>query len=86
MRERKRPAPEVVASAVSAVEPEPKTREPSARDVRPVPPPATLSVPEIVGVRVKVPEELVMVSPKVRPLKETAEEVASVMAPVCAEE
>ena len=53
---------------------------------RPVPPPATVRVPEIVGgAKVKVPEEFVMAFEMVRPLKEVADEVASVIAPVCAE-
>src|SRR5665213_1733884 len=50
----------------------------------PVPPPPAESVPVSIGVNVNVPPEFVMVCPSVKPLKE-AEEVAKVMAPVCAE-
>lgn len=52
------------------------------KDVPPVPPPPTFSVPVSVGVKVNVPEELIMVWPSVRPLKESAEEVARVSAPL----
>ena len=57
---RKRPAPLVVASAVSAVEPEPKRMRPSAIDERPVPPFVTVRA----LVRVSTPEtwELVEVA------------------------
>ena len=48
-----------------------------------MPPPVVKRVPESVFAKVKVPEELVMVFPNVRPLKETAVVVASVIAPVC---
>ena len=80
---RKRPAPEVVASVVSAVEPEPKRSAPSATEASPVPPPAVFSVPEVLGVRVNVPDELVMLVPSVSPLNDWVE-VAKVMGPVCA--
>ena len=54
-------------------------------DVWPVPPPPIARVPETVGgAKVNVPLELVMALEMVRPLKEVAEEVASVIAPVCA--
>jgi hypothetical protein len=76
--------PELVASEVSAVAELPMTSAPSATLVRPVPPPPTWSVPDKVGVKVKAPPEFVMLRPSVWPLKE-AEDVAKVMAPVCAE-
>jgi hypothetical protein len=64
----------------------PKTREPSATAESPVPPPPTPRLPVMVGVlKVKVPPEFVMVWEMVRPWKVVAEEVAKVMAPVCAE-
>ncbi len=46
-----------------------------------MPPPATFNVPEIVGVKVKVPVEFVIAMPWVWPFAVTVEE-ASVMAPV----
>jgi len=84
---RKRPAPEVVASAVRfAVEPPtpPKSSAPSATLARPVPPPPTPKVPASVLVKVKVPLELVIVVEAVRPLY-AVDEVASVIAPVAEE-
>ena len=69
---------------VSAVEPEPKRSDPSATVLSPVPPPTVFSVPEVDGVRVNVPDELVMVLPRVSPLNDCVE-VPKVMAPVCAE-
>lgn len=81
---RKRPAPEVVASAVSEVpDGEPNKRLPSATVVRPVPPPVVLSVPVVDGVIVNVVPEFVIVLPRVKPLNDCVE-VANVMAPVCA--
>jgi hypothetical protein len=76
--------PVLDASAVSAVPPLPKRSDPSVTDESPVPPPVTLSVPIVEGVIVKVPALLVMVFPRVRPLKDCVD-VANVMAPVCAE-
>jgi hypothetical protein len=71
----------VVARDVSAVAELPITRAPSATDVIPVPPPATVRVPERVGVNVKAAPELVMVRPWVWPFA-VADEVAKVRAPV----
>ena len=71
-----------VVRAVAVVPP--STMVPSDAEVRPVPPPATLRVPEVDGVRVKVVPEFVSVLPKVRPLNDWVE-VPMVMAPVCAE-
>ncbi len=62
---------------------EPKRSDPSATVVTPVPPPPTPSVPESVGAKVKAPEVLVIARFEVRPLK-AVDEVAKVMAPVCA--
>jgi hypothetical protein len=67
-------------AAVTAPVPLPVRRPPSV--VEPVPPPATESVPLLVGVKVKAPPVLVMVRPRVTPLLVT-EEVAKVRAPVC---
>lgn len=51
-----------------------------------MPPPATVSVPVIVGgAMVKVVPELVMAFEMERPLNDVAVEVARVIAPVCAE-
>jgi hypothetical protein len=51
----------------------------------PVPPPATVRVPESVGgAKVKVVPELVMAFEMVRPLKEVAVDVAKMRAPVSA--
>jgi hypothetical protein len=54
------------------------------RVVEPVPPPATLSVPVIVGANVNEAPEFVMLSPTVWPLV-VWEVVANVSAPVCAD-
>ncbi len=75
---------EEVAYPMNVLPGPPIKSEEEAIDVRPVPPPRTESVPERVGVKVKAPEVLVMLSPMVTPLLVT-EEVAKVMAPVCAE-
>jgi hypothetical protein len=45
--------------------------------------PLLLRVPERVFANVKVPAELEMMCPSVRPLKERADDVANVSAPVC---
>ena len=71
------------ASAVSAVPPDPKRSDPSTTAASPVPPPATFKVPEVDGVSVKVPDELVIELPKISPLNDCVE-VPKVMAPVCA--
>ena len=84
-RERKRPAPEVVASAVRAfVEPLPKRREPSATEERPVPPPPTPRSPASVLVKVRVVPLPVTVVEAVSPLNAVLE-VAMTRAPVRAE-
>ena len=57
------------------------SRELAVKEVTPVPPPPTVSVPESVGLKVKAPAELVMLSPCVCP-KDVTEVVAKVMAPV----
>src|SRR3989338_4211958 len=68
-RVRKRPAPEVVARAVSAdVPPLPKRREPSAIEDRPVPPPAVFKRPASVLAKVRVVPLPVIVVEAVRPL------------------
>ena len=84
-RERKRPAPEVVARAVSAdVPPLPKRSEPSAIEERPVPPPAVFKRPASVLANVRVVPLPVIVVEAVRPLKAVLV-VANVRAPVRAE-
>ena len=60
-----------------------KMTEPLVKEVAPVPPPATVSVPEFDGVMVKVVPELVIELPYVMPFKVWVE-VASVIAPICA--
>src|SRR3989344_39000 len=68
-RERKRPAPEVVARAVSAdVPPLRKRREPSAIEESPVPPPPTPRSPASVLANVRVVPLPVTVVEAVRPL------------------
>lgn len=62
----------------------PNISAPSAAAVSPVPPPSTFKVPETVGENVNVPAALVIVRRWVCPLT-VALEVASVIAPVCAE-
>ena len=85
MRERKRPAPEVVARAVRAlVEPLPKRIEPSEIEERPVPPPPTPRSPASVLAKVRVVPLPVIVVEAVRPLKAVLV-VANVRAPVKAE-
>ncbi len=82
---RKRPAPEVVARAVSAfVEPLPKRSEPSAIEERPVPPPPTPRRPASVLAKVSVVPEPVTVVEAVRPLN-AVDDVAMTRAPVRAE-
>ena len=53
------------------------------KEVAPVPPLATARVPLSVGLKVKAPAELVMLRPRVSPVV-AEEEVAKVIAPVCA--
>jgi hypothetical protein len=63
----------------------PIKREEEAMEESPVPPPGTVSVPVTVGgAKVKVPPVLVMAFSKERPLKEVADDVASVRSPVSA--
>ena len=78
---RKRPAPEVVASVVSAVEPEPKRSAPSATEASPVPPPAVLRSPASVFANVHVSVTQVIVVDAVSPLN-AVDEVAMRSEPV----
>lgn len=80
---RKRPAPEVEARVVRVLLAEAKRRSPEVTEERPVPPPWTERVPDMVGLKTKAPAVLVILRPIVCPLV-VWEEVPKVMAPVWA--
>ena len=75
--------PAVPALVVARAEPLPYMREPAVKLVQPVPPPATESVPESVGVNVCVLDEPTMVIPAVRPLNEEVLVASVCVPPVC---
>ena len=68
---------------VASAEPLPYMREPAVKLVQPVPPPATESVPESVGVKVWVFAEPTIVRPAVRPLNVEVVVASVWVPPVC---